>query len=95
VSFLSFYFVHSMFEISEHLRTKIDFKYDLNDGTKRLLEIRNSDIFSKLNICNSRRARRPLCKSKTSRRKFMISFLDNVLCNGLQEGISGFGFPKF
>ena len=65
------------------------------DKTKRVSKAHVSDIFfSKPNICASRRETIPLCKSKTSLGKANIIFWDNVLGDGLQEGLIGFQLFK-
>ena len=61
------------------------------DKTKRHSKARVSNtLFSKHNICNSRRARMPLCKSKTSLGKAYIIFSDSIFGDGLQEGLTSF-----
>ena len=65
------------------------------DKTKRVSKAHVSNIlFSKQNICASRRETIPLCKSKTSSGKANFIFLDSIFGDGLQEGFTGFQLFK-
>ena len=65
------------------------------DKTKRVSKAHVSNtVFSKQNICASRRETIPLCKSKTSLGKANIIFSDSIFGGELQEDLTGFQLFK-
>jgi len=62
--------------------------------TKRVSKAHVLNIFSKQNICASRRETIPLCKSKTHLGKEKIIFLDSILVMDFKRALLAFQLFK-